>query len=252
MRLAATTKQRLLAPPNPAINPTNPAPPRKMSLLTPLPQNDSIYLSSLSLTAIIAPGDAWSRALKPTPVLLSLRVLLAHNHLSLPARTDNVADTISYGVLAKHVSAAITDHAAYASLKAFAIHVGEAALQLGGEGVEVRALLPEALLLGEGAAVEYDGLTGEAVLLLRRVRIACVVGVNAHEREQKQWVVFDIRMRGVGETVWTGYPEAARRVVEVCGPPWEEGACADCVCRWSRFRGILQLRAWRLRLRRCF
>ena len=185
-----------------------------MSLLSPLPANDAIYLRDLALTAIIAPGDAWSRALKPTPVRLSLRVLLAHRGLALPAATDDVAHTISYGALAKHVTAAITAHAAYASLRAFATHVGEAALQLGGSSVEVRAELPEALLLGESVAIESSG-ADDAVLVLQRLRVACVVGVNPHEREQKQWVIFNIRLGGVSDGLWTGYPEAARRVVEV-------------------------------------
>jgi len=197
----------------------------KMPLLAP-PTNDAIYLSNLALTTTIAPGDVWSRAGKPTPVTLSVRLILPSQDLARAGDSDNVEHTVSYGTLAKEVMKAITSKGNFSSLREFAEHVSLAALVLAGRkdvAVETRSVLPEGLLLAEGVGVETrlvgdPGMMSEqagAMLFVDRLRVACVVGVNPHERLQKQWVVIDLRLWEFPEDLWTMYPAAMRTVVDV-------------------------------------
>jgi len=232
----------------PTAGPRKPAPTQrlqgekknKMPHLTP-PTNDTIYLSNLALATTIAPGDVWSRAGRPTPVTLDLRLILPTLDLARPGNSDNVEHTVSYGTLAKEVTKAVAAKDSFSSLHEFAEYVCLAALMHVGRNdvaVEMKSVLPEGLLLAEGVGVETRLVGGSAttrgpagtVLFVDRLRVACVVGVNLHERLQKQWVVISLRLWEFPDDLWTMYPAAMNVVVNVSPqlPPAEALDHAGC------------------------
>ena len=60
----------------------------------------------------------------------------------------------------------------------------------------------------------------EQEFIIERIRCYCILGVNSHERLQKQCVVITLVFRGSGETAWAStvvetYPDLTRAVAEV-------------------------------------
>jgi dihydroneopterin aldolase/2-amino-4-hydroxy-6-hydroxymethyldihydropteridine diphosphokinase/dihydropteroate synthase len=180
---------------------------------------DTIYLRRLSLTTTIAPGDVWSRQGKPTPVQLSVQLRLPARALAAPASSDDVEETISYGVLAKRLTGAIAAQKdGFGTLKHFAEFVRDEARALArakNAQVDVEAVLGEGLLLAKGLGILLGADAEEGILFVDELRVACVVGVNPHERLQKQWVVINLTLWEMPSTLWTEYPAAVKKVVDV-------------------------------------
>jgi dihydroneopterin aldolase len=184
----------------------------------PVPE-DTIYLRQLSLTTTIAPGDVWSRTGKPTPVQLSVQLRLPSRALAAPASSDDVEETISYGILAKRLTGAIAAQKdGFGTLKHFAEFVRDEAMGLArgkNAEVDVEALLGEGLLLATGLGILLGTNAKEGIMFVDELRVACVVGVNPHERLQKQWVVINLTLWEIPSTMWTEYPATIKKVVDV-------------------------------------
>jgi dihydroneopterin aldolase len=218
---------------------------------------DTIYLRSLSLTTTIAPGDVWSRAGKPTPVTLSVELRLPLYALVAPAGSDDLAETISYGVLAKQLTGAIEEQQQFETLRHFAEFVRANAMGLVSRSfsdakVDVEAVLQEGLLLAQGVGVVLREDAGEeAVLFVDELRVACVVGVNPHERLQKQWVVVNLTLWEIPQEVWTTYPAVVKKVVDVSHTRFGLKGAALMMLRPWRLPSTLPSRRLRRRLQRC-
>lgn len=72
----------------------------------------------------------------------------------------------------------------------------------------------------------------EQEFVIERIRCYCILGVNSHERLQKQCVVITLAFRGSGETAWAStvvetYQDLTRTVAEVCFPL---SSCRRLIC----------------------
>lgn len=170
-----------------------------------MPNNfGTIYLRNLQLSAVVG-QDAWGRANKPQPLVLSLR--LCRDTLGACV-SDQILDTFSYGQICKEVTAAI-DGKNFSDLDAIIFIIEDLSQTWAGESLHCEITLPKGLLRVEG------GLRKETVMLriyeqdeedvenagwglassqckLRNIKTACIIGVNSHERLEKQAVSIDI------------------------------------------------------------
>lgn len=164
--------------------------------------HDYIYLRNLHLSAVIG-TDAWDRAGKPQPVILSLRL---QREISQAAASDNIDDTVSYGQICKDVTSFLTMRDEYADIYDFTEDMYVLALRKkwGGTLLQMRTVLPKGSLRAEGgigleAAVEMIGekwsfVEGSEKFLVNELKIACIIGVNAHERWTKQIVAVNLQI----------------------------------------------------------
>lgn len=92
------------------------------------------------------------------------------------------------------------------------------------EGLKFRSVTSWAYEQADDDAVE----TGRQTLVLLQefhiggISCYCILGVNSHERLEKQQVLISLTFRGSGETTWASkvvetYQEMTRAVAEVCG-----------------------------------
>lgn len=211
-----------------------------------LQHTDTISLRSLSTQAILGP-DSWARP-KPQPLLISIYL---STDTTSAAQTDNIAQTFSYGVMAKDVLSTVSNHA-FTSIDHLTNDLATLAEQWPGETLRIVARAPKALLRTiEGlerevclqrrplpqeedtTATAEDGKRRRRLSVwdvqqhswtIRGLRIACIIGVNEHERLEKQDVVIRIRAMGqqregeddYGAQIREG-PEMWRRLVRgVC------------------------------------
>jgi FolB domain-containing protein len=197
---------------------------------------DIISLRNLHTTAIIGP-DAWARHDKPQPLILSLQLTI---DTTSAGTSDNVAHTFSYGQMSKDIVAKV-ERGDFMSIDHLTSEIASLADNWPGETLKITALAPHALLRVEGGF-------GRELMLRRRtikirefeqlvwyvdshewfmqgIKVACVIGVNMHERLEKQGVVVDLRTMGEGgkeeysEQIREGgemWRRLGRRVCEVC------------------------------------
>ncbi len=166
--------------------------------------SDTIYLRNLHLNAAIGP-DRWHRSGKEQPVVLSLR--LTHNVVSAAAK-DDVDMTLNYGILCKQVTQFVCGYQGKWALNECAYEVGKLAVtwakqETWGElkDTKIDILLPKGALRVEGGLgieVSMQGYQVKAqTLVVKELRVPCIIGVNDHEKVEKQMVVIDLRMTGV-------------------------------------------------------
>jgi len=210
---------------------------------------DTITLRNLHTTCCIGP-DAWSRPGKQQPLLLTLAL---HLDTSAAGASDDIDSTFSYGIMCKDVLAAI-EGGDFESMRALVEGIVRVARGWPGVGLRVGVVAMKALLRVEGGlGVEVSfGREGDGEWRgrewewgVRGLRCACVVGVNEHERGERQGVVVGLGV-GVqgeegleGEGVWR---ELVRGVCEV------RFFCPFCGVDGGAEGGdrLLKLRAFRL------
>ena len=184
---------------------------------------DTISLRSLSTQAILGP-DSWARP-KPQPLLISLSL---STDTTTAAHTDSLAQSFSYGVMAKDVLAAVADKS-FTSID----HVTHDIARLAdrwpvGDTLRIVARAPKALLRstqglerevslrrGYSNSNNHHHHTAEVVeeeskqhphtppqpwqisshsYTISGLRPACIIGLNPHERLEKQDVLIRIRI----------------------------------------------------------
>lgn len=164
--------------------------------------HDYIYLRNLHLSAVIG-ADAWDRAGKPQPVIVSLRL---QREISRAAASDNIDDTVSYGQICKEVTSSVTAQDEYTDMFEFTAHIYGLVRkkEWGGTSLQMRTVLPKGSLRAEGgigfesaARMMPEGggfREGSATFLVNELKIACIIGVNAHERLTKQIVSVNLQI----------------------------------------------------------
>jgi len=186
--------------------------------------SDTIYLRNLHLRAAIGP-DRWHRSGKEQPVILSLR--LTHDVVDAAAK-DDVDKTLNYGVLCREVTNHVSKSEGKWALHECAYEVGKMAVAwakketaAGGlKDVQVEILLPKGALRVEGGLGIEVSMRGYQVtaqtLVVKELKVPCIIGVNAHERVEKQIVVVNLRMTGIKQEdlVLNGQP-IVKAVAEV-------------------------------------
>jgi len=204
---------------------------------SPLRHLDTISLRALHTTATIGP-DAWARPSKPQPLILSLALTL---DTTSAGTSDNVAHTFSYGQMCKDVVAKV-ERGDFTSIDHLTSDIASLADNWPGETLKITVLAPKALLRVEGGFgreillrrreikiqefKQFVWYVGSHEWFIQGLKVACVIGVNLHERLEKQGVVVDLRLAGEkareeysgqireGGEMWR---RLVGRVCEVCG-----------------------------------
>ena len=163
---------------------------------------DIIFLHNLHLSTVTGP-DAWKRPGKKQPLILSIRCECPLQEAGI---LDDITQTLSYGQICKDLTSEIEGqdwpsigHLVRAmpriangwpvrSRKELTFRLPAALLRAEG-GLVVRATL-EWMHLQNGHA--FSGWAAAGEWAVKRLKVACIIGVNPHERLEKQDVVIDI------------------------------------------------------------
>ena len=163
---------------------------------------DLIYLRDLYVSAIVG-EDAWHRPNRQQPVVTTLSL---HADVMLAGKLDDVSKTINYGNLCKAVMAKLQDTDAFESLEDLSDVIATTAFQASdiASMIECTIILPKGSLLAEGVGIsssyrrdveKQQSHRMQMSFMVKKLRVACIIGVNAHERIEKQMVVIDTRFQ---------------------------------------------------------
>ncbi|MCJ1464617.1 trifunctional dihydropteroate synthetase [Pseudocyphellaria aurata] len=171
---------------------------------------DLIYLRNLQLSAVIGP-DAWNRPDKPQPIVLSLQLQF---DITSAGSSDDIKNTFSYGQLCKDVTAKL-DGKAFTSIDHLTLDLASLADNWPGETLKLQALAPKGMLRVEGGfgrefflrrvESKTHGLKSLSwhveshEWVVKGLKLACIIGVNPHERLEKQNLSIDLRIQGEAE-----------------------------------------------------
>ena len=196
-----------------------------MNHLTEPPTQDVVYLQDIHMRAVVG-LDAWHRGGREQSVILSLRI---HIDIHQAAEADDVGKTVHYGDLRKAVTQTVSRTGGFETVRHLAVAIVHAALghaRLDGP-VELNLTLPEGSLLADGVGVSLQGtrqssgdqnvpggiqITQQPVIFIRNLRLACILGVNPHERLEKQPVVINLWLWDFHDALYTGYAGLVRDV----------------------------------------
>ncbi|KAL8732872.1 MAG: hypothetical protein Q9166_002473 [cf. Caloplaca sp. 2 TL-2023] len=178
-----------------------------MAMIYP-PQLDTIYLRNLNISAVIGP-DAWGRKDKAQPIILNIRLKI---DTTTSSTSDDINDTFSYGQMCKEITSQI-DRKTFNNLQHLITILTTFAAFWPGEDTKLQALAPKALLRVEGGLEvthsirKKDRYEENGVPQVRHVdtrsysikglKLACIIGVNKHERLMKQSVNVDLRIPAI-------------------------------------------------------
>ena len=169
---------------------------------------DTISLRNFQLTAVIGP-DAWNRPDKLQPILLTLKLMI---DTTSAGSSDEIAHTFSYGSICKDATVLSGGH--FRSIDELITNLVSIALakKWPGEGLQVSLLAPKALLRVEGGLGREVTLRKQTVKsgaakqqiwgwerhawLVKELKVACIIGVNPHERLVKQQVTINLEILG--------------------------------------------------------
>ena len=163
---------------------------------------DHVCLRNLRLSAIIG-NDAWNRR-KAQPVVVSVKLSIDTREA---ASTDDIEKTVSYGQMCKDIMQAVEENTeGFPSILEFNSHLYELATEKhwGGSALQTSTLLLKGSLCAEGgicltSCTTYHPTdpwlaTRSHKFDINGLKIPCIIGVNAHERLEKQLVVVDITL----------------------------------------------------------
>jgi FolB domain-containing protein len=160
----------------------------------PLPNpKDIIIIRDLRLNSTVGP-DRWGKV-RPQPIVVSIHVEAS---LIDAGASDDVADSVHYGNLAKDVVKAAQD-AVFPNLFELAESIAQLALKMDNRvlAVEVQAHAKNQFLQAESLGVEIRRTrttTDEYNLcLIHDLRATLIIGVNPPEREAKQTVLLNLQ-----------------------------------------------------------
>ncbi|KAL8734275.1 MAG: hypothetical protein Q9181_003242 [Wetmoreana brouardii] len=172
------------------------------------PQLDVIYLRNLNISAVIG-LDAWGRKDKAQPIVLNIRLKI---DTTTSSTSDDINDTFSYGQMSKEITSQL-DGKSFNNLQHLITVLTTFAAFWPGEDTKLQALAPKALLRVEGGLEishsirKKERYQEQGVPQVRHVdtrswsikglKLACIIGVNRHERLQKQSVNVDLRIPAI-------------------------------------------------------
>jgi dihydroneopterin aldolase len=166
---------------------------------------DVVILRNLRFELAVG-SDAWLRRGKPQPVSISLEIG-SGVAIQNAAAGDDVSKALDYGKLYKLIHRKLTT----SNVHFRDVHALQDAVRnciASNISVKTEINLPKALLRAEGGLTysrveEYkdDYLLPVETLSISGIRCACIIGVNPHERLEKQFVIVDL--------IFTETPEGA-------------------------------------------
>ena len=233
---------------------------------------DTISLRNLHMTAVIGP-DAWNRPGKSQPIVLTLKLLI---DTTSAGASDEIAHTFSYGQMCKDVGMLSDGH--FRSIDDLTTNLVMIATskKWPGESLQISLVAPKALLRVEGGLSQEVSLRKQwdtnvtatqpawecerQAWLVRQLKVACIIGVNPHERLEKQQVTINLEILGEHNKTEEDYKEQDGKakglwltlVSRVCGVSlhFSRSFCQNCSCCrvfiWvSRLSNHLCSRHWK-------
>ena len=191
---------------------------------------DVVILRNLHFELVVG-LDAWHRRGKPQPVFVSLEIA-SGVAIQNAAAGDDVSKALDYGKLFKLIHGKLTtSNAQFRDVHA--LHDAVRNCIASNVCVRIEITLPKALLRAEGGVLyarveEYkeDYLLPVETLRITGIRCACIIGVNPHERVDKQIVSVDLVFTETSDGAPNGaaarkvpadkYQAVTTGVVEVC------------------------------------
>ena len=178
---------------------------------------DTIFLQGLHIEVTLG-TDAWNRPHKPQPIILSVSFLMDTTSTGI---SDDISHTFSYGHVCSEVTGKL-DRRNFPSLDHLNTELASLAEDWPVEILKIATLAPKALLRVD---TRSNGTRGglECKVVLRRpqsrmrgvrhpawciyshvwtiaaIKPACIIGVNPHERLEKQIVCIELRIYGEQE-----------------------------------------------------
>ena len=165
---------------------------------------DTISLRNFHTRAVIGP-DAWNRPGKSQPIVLTLKLLV---DTTSAGTSDEIEETFSYGQMCKDV--AVLADGRLRSIDHLIKELSMIALdhKWPGESLQINVVAPKALLRVEGGLSREVTLRKQwidnekqpvwdwkrQVWLIKQLKVACIIGVNPHERLEKQQVTIDLEI----------------------------------------------------------
>ncbi|KAF7505135.1 hypothetical protein GJ744_001201 [Endocarpon pusillum] len=149
--------------------------------------------------------DAWDRENKPQPVSITLRV---NNVKSIhdAAASDDISQSLDYGKLYKSIQSKLGNPGGHDCLSDIAKQV-LAAVEVPETSSSVEVDFPKAALRAEGGLrytanwdKDPDVTNVHKTLQVLGIKCACIIGVNPHERREKQIVVVNLTFRSTFHT----------------------------------------------------
>jgi len=182
---------------------------------------DTIYVRNLRLAAVFE-RDAWGRPGKTQPVVICLQL---HMDTSKTGSSDNLQHSFSYGQICKDLTSAV-EAKTFVDIDRLTNALCEAARSWPGQEIHGQVLLPKAFLRVEGGfrkhfarfkLPEGDWELLEDRWVVEGIKAACIIGVNAHERLEKQTVNVDLTVS------WTRLPQASgqRSLLRLSMEQWQ-------------------------------
>ncbi|KAJ7044037.1 tetrahydrobiopterin biosynthesis enzymes-like protein [Mycena alexandri] len=165
---------------------------------------DTIIIHDLRLNSTVGP-DRWGKT-RPQPIVVSIHVEAS---LIQAGASDDVADSVHYGNLAKDVVKA-TENVEFHNLFELAESIAQLALKMDDRVlvVNVQADAKNQFLQAESLGVEMRRTRTAAdeyqLALIRDLRTSIIIGVNPPEREAKQTVLLNLKFHNFD---WTKLAE---------------------------------------------
>ncbi|CAG9971443.1 unnamed protein product [Clonostachys byssicola] len=182
----------------------------------------TIKLQNLQVI-VKGPEDSWGRVNQPLPALVSAEISKATTFSDSAAGDSVCSDTVHYGILSKHLQKIFSNfetrpegwqlsdllEAVWAQLTGFQLiqtespePASQAFLESSSfQHLKVTIHLPKASLLGNGVSLTGSAsMTGGApqsrarVLRIHDLRIPTLIGVNEHEKKQRQIVIANVEV----------------------------------------------------------
>ncbi|KAJ7780559.1 tetrahydrobiopterin biosynthesis enzymes-like protein [Mycena maculata] len=159
---------------------------------------DTIIVQDLRVNSTVGP-DRWGKV-RPQPIVVSIFVEASLVEAGI---SDDVADSIHYGNLAKDVVKRTQD-AAFPDLLQFAESIADLTLNMDEQvsAVDIHAHAKNQFLQAESLGVEIrrtregDG-NSDNFCLIQDLRTTVIIGVNPPEREAKQTVLLNLRFHNL-------------------------------------------------------
>lgn len=161
---------------------------------------NTVFLNEMGFMLPVG-KDAWNRGGKAQPVKVSLQV--GHvNSINDAAASDDVGKSLDYGKLYKNIQRNMEQQNHYANVQEVAEQV-LVSIDTPDITASVEIGLPKAALRAEDGLSYFleqnkipESLTHYETLQIRGIKCACIIGVNPHERREKQMVVVHLTFRG--------------------------------------------------------
>lgn len=186
---------------------------------------DKIAVRNLQVT-VTAGQDAWGRQ-KIQPVLITVILSLTNTFDSAAAKDALDSSTIHYGQLSKAFKAVAEDTTQHWRSDQLASRIGSCIFEIANgtdlHSYEIEIFYPKGSLLGDGAAWSYSeievpkGRFSTETLHLRNMRMPCIIGINANERQQLQPVVVNLWLEHMAAHLSDDCPRIEAVVTKVSG-----------------------------------